>query len=182
MNLPQKLRRPYRLLYESALFLHTLDKFRAERKPRQLHPAADENDQLDRLRLIQKFLDYSSYICDWEIGGKTVSAAAFQHSDELDLPILVLASNQTKVSQSSLEALQAIFQIMAEHAKDHRAHGARKDDILSILCGPKVGMARLRKYREKASKNIHEILGNEDRMKLLSKHPWYFRIAFTRQY
>lgn len=98
---PQLLRR----FYEPLVLLHVLDRSRGERIPRCTSNADCEIDELRR-----SFIDSIAYICDYEKGRDTVTAAALQREP---VGVTVWLAANTHVKERTVCFLQGILDGLA---------------------------------------------------------------------
>ncbi|KAI9880178.1 MAG: hypothetical protein M1830_004997 [Pleopsidium flavum] len=91
----------FRRFYEPLALLQVLDRNRGERIPRYTNDADSESDELRRL-----FVDCIAYICDYEKGGDTVTAATLQREPA---GVTVWLAANTHVKAKTVAFLQAIL-------------------------------------------------------------------------
>lgn len=104
----------------------------------------------------RSFLDAVAYICDYEKGGKTCTAAAL--TGTFTNPILWLTVNQQSRSQRQTKPRQHVEDVLSAIMESTRGTNDVSDDLLHRVTQP--SRPRIELYRKKALTACEECIKN----------------------
>ena len=139
--------------YEPLVLLHVLDPIGHQR----ISPCPSEDlvtPRLDLRELRQSFLEQLAYICDYKMGGDTVTAMALEVRPS---GITYWVASNTKPSRSTISFLRGVLHTLKSLASSHPEHRNIIEDGIIRRC-IEFNLMRLKTYRAFLQKSLQRCL------------------------